>query len=242
MKVKLLSAFLFFAYQFSFSQTVKGKTIYNNYAVQNVEIINATTKMMTVSKENGNFEIVAKDNDILVFISKEHQVKKLILNSKLFTNNELIVELTLKAEELSEVVITNMPSIKLSSDAKYEQSKLDKYAIENAANALKVGGVYMGGIENGMDFMRIGKMIGSLFRKDKKPSKKAEPTMPFIDFAKSSCDERYFLKTLNLKEDEIDLFLEFCDADPRSKKIAETQNILSVMDFLFEKNNAFKKL
>jgi hypothetical protein len=38
--------------------------------------------------------------------------KKITINPKLFTNDELVVELILKAEELNEVVITNMPNIK----------------------------------------------------------------------------------------------------------------------------------
>jgi hypothetical protein len=58
------------------------------------------------SDANGEFSI-AKTNDILVFVSKEHQIK-ITINPKLFTR--LVVELILKAEELNEVVI--IPSIK----------------------------------------------------------------------------------------------------------------------------------
>jgi DNA-binding protein YbaB len=64
------------------------------------------------SDANGEFSYCIKTNDILVFVSKEHQVKKITINPKLFTNDELVVELILKAEELNEVVITNMPLLK----------------------------------------------------------------------------------------------------------------------------------
>jgi hypothetical protein len=66
-----------------------------------------------------------KTNDILVFVSKEHQVRKITINPKLFTNDELVVELILKAEELNEVVITNMPSIKISKNEKWEQDSMN---------------------------------------------------------------------------------------------------------------------
>ena len=114
MKVKLLVT-LFFVYgQFCFSQTIKGKVVYNNYAIPNVEVINSTQKKITMSDADGNFLITAKANDILVFISKQHQLRSFTVNPLLFTNGELLVELILNAEELNEVLVTTMPSIKLS--------------------------------------------------------------------------------------------------------------------------------
>jgi hypothetical protein len=35
-----------------------------------------------------NFQLLQKTNDILVFVSKEHQVRKITINPKLFTNDE----------------------------------------------------------------------------------------------------------------------------------------------------------
>jgi hypothetical protein len=35
-----------------------------------------------------------------------------------------------KVEELKEVIVQSMPSIKLSKDAKWEQAKLDQYTLE----------------------------------------------------------------------------------------------------------------
>jgi hypothetical protein len=59
MKVKLLSALILFTSKFSFSQTIKGKVVFNNYAIPKVEVINASTKH-TVSDANGEFSIIAK--------------------------------------------------------------------------------------------------------------------------------------------------------------------------------------
>ena len=245
MKIKLLATLLIFYFQFGFSQTEKtitGKVLCNNYAIPKVEVINANSKIITVSDVDGNFSITAKNSDVLVFISKNHLLKKLSLNPTLFTNGELIVELTLTAEELNEVIITNMPTIHLSSDTNYEQKKLDEYALEKANSSLKVIGVHTGTIENGANFMRIGGMLLGLFAKEKEPAKKELPKIKFKDLVTTTCDQNYFLKTLQLQPDEIGLFLEFCDADPKSKIITETNNALSIMDFLLEKNIAFKKL
>ena len=50
---------------------------------------------------------------------------------------------------------------------------------------------------------------------------------------------RFFFK---LRPEEKELFIEFCDADPRSKTILEHNNVLTTMDFLYAKNEMFKKL
>ena len=241
MKEKLLSTLLFFTSPFIFSQVIKGKVMFNNYAIRNVEIINSNSRTLTVSDANGYFSIDAKMNDILVFVAKNYEVAKIIVNPLIINNKDLIIELVLKAEELKEVVITKMPSIKLSSNAKYGVEKLDKYGLEKSAYTPKVIGVNMGTIENGMDFIRIGSMIGGLFKREKEPVKKESPIAPFKDLAKTSCKQSYFLETLKLKPEEIELFLEFCDADPKSNTIAESKNILITMDFLLEKSIDFKK-
>jgi hypothetical protein len=80
-----------------FSQTIKGKVVCNNYAIPKVEVINANTKALTVTDANGSFQLQTRMT--LVFVSKEHQVKKLIINPKLFTNGE-IVELILKSRRI----------------------------------------------------------------------------------------------------------------------------------------------
>lgn len=242
MKTKLLSTFVLFSSQISFSQTINGKIVFNNYTIPNVEIINSNSRTLCISDANGYFSITAKMDDTLLFIAKNYELKKIIVNPFITNDKNLIIELTLKAEELKEVVITKIPSIKLSKDANYEQEKLAQYALEKAANRPKVIGVNMGTIDNGIDFIRIGGMIGGLFKKEKEPVKKERPTIPFKDLAKTSCDQNYFLETLKLKPDEIELFLEFCDADPNSKNIATSNNILVTMDFLFKKNLEFKKL
>lgn len=242
MKVKLLSTLFFFTAQISFSQTIKGKIVFNNYAIPDVEVINANSKTLTVTNANGNFSIAAKANDILVFVSKEHQLKKLAITSGTISTKELVIELILKAEELDEVVITKMPSIHLSSDTKWEQGKLDQYALEKAVITPKVAGVYMGGIENAPDFIRIAGMIIDLFRKEKAPTKKSVPKIEFKALTATAFDEKFYVESLKLKPEQIALFLEFCDADPKSKTVSASNNDLALMDFLFVKNNEFKNL
>lgn len=242
MKVKLLGTLLLFTSQFSFSQTIKGKVLFNNYAVSNVEIINENSKTLTLSDANGDFSIAAKTNDILVFIAKNYELKRIAINPLILRDKDLNIELVLKAEELKEVVITKMPSIKLSFDAQYEQGKLSQYAIEKSANAPKVIGVNMGTIENGIDFVKIGKMyFGGLFKGKKQGKDKAE--INFKEAATSNFDQKFYTETLKLKKEEIGPFLDYCNFDPESKRIlSENSNTLVLMDYLYKKNIEYQKL
>lgn len=244
MKVKLLVT-LFFVYgQFCFSQTVNGKVVFNNYAIPNVEIVNSTSKSVTTSDTNGLFSITVKPNDILVFVAKGYEIKSLTITSKMITENNLEITLALKAEELKEIFINNQPSIKLGADTKWEQGKLDQYTLEKNAQRLNVVGVNRHTIDNGMDFIRIGKLIGSLFKKEKDsvPNTKKSLSTTFISEAKNNFETTFYTETLKLKLEQIDLFLQFCDADPKSKTLINDSNALALMEFLLEKNTAFKKL
>ena len=244
--IKIYFSFLllFFMCQSTFSQTEKlidGKVLHERFPVGKVEVVNFNSKKTTITNAAGEFSIVVKTGDALLFVSINHDIKKIVVDQNTIDKNNLLISLILKPEQLDEVVVTKLPSIKLSKDKGYEQGKLDQYAVEKAARSLKTG-VYNGSIENGMDFMRIGGMILGLFVKQKDKIKKSPPKIEFIALAKSSCDQKFYTEILKLKPDEIPLFLEFCDADPKSKTLIENYNILSMMDFLSIKNIEFKKL
>jgi hypothetical protein len=244
MKINLLFAFSLLVCQFSFSQagkTLNGTVSSNSFLLQHVDVINKTSKASTTTNAKGEFTITAKANDSLYFYAKGYYMQRLKLTSEQIDQNNLIVHMFKKPEELEEVVVTKMKSIKLSNDKGYEQGKLDQLTIDKNARKLKTG-VYDGTIENGSDIMRIGGMIIGLFIKDKEPSKEKIPEIEFATLAKKTCNQKFYLEKLKLKPDEIDLFLQFCDADPQSKILIEHSNILSMMDFLSAKNIEFKNL
>lgn len=240
MKTKLLGTLVLFTAQISFSQTIKGKIVFNNLSRSNVEVINSNSKSLSVSDTNGYFSIAAKMNDTLVFIAKNYELKKIIVNPFIINDKDLSIELTLKAEELEEVVI---PEIKSKTTwltkEEIEQIKLNS---SRPKQGLKIIDYKESPQLFGVDFIRLGRQFHKLFKKEKEPEKKQESIIAFKDFAKENCKQSYFLENLKLKPDEIELFLDFCETDPKSKTIAEQKNILSTMDFLFKKNLEFKKL
>ena len=244
-QIKFVVFFLFLIVQISFSQTetvYKGKILCNNFPIENIEIINLNSEKSAFSNSAGEFSIVAKSEDVVVFASKLYDYKRISVLPEYLNNCIQIISLILKPEQLEEVVITKIPSIKWEKDTKWEQGKLDQLALEKVARTPKILGINNGTIENGMDFMRIGGMIFGLFKKDKSEIKKQIPEIQFNELVKSSINQEYYIKNLKLKPEEIALFIQFCDADPKSKIVAANNNSLAIMDFLFEKNLEFKKL
>ncbi|MFV8352238.1 hypothetical protein [Flavobacterium sp. XS2P14] len=247
MNTKLLaSIFIFIFYQTVLAQgnkRIQGQVYFDRTAATKVEVINATAKTVTLTDAEGKFTIGINVNDQLVFVAKNHEIKEIKISIAVLNQGAIKISLSPKVEELKEVIVQSMPSIKLSKDAKWEQAKLDQYTLEKNAKKLKNSGVYTGNIENGMDLMRIGGMILKLFLKEKEEVKKVAITdIDFITLAKSSCDQKFYIETLKLKSEEIALFLQFCEADPKSKTLLENSTVLSMMDFLSNKNIEFKKL
>lgn len=244
--MKLLgSAVLFFFTVCCFSQseiTLTGYIISDKLPASGIEVINLNTEKSAVSNSNGQFQIIAKVADVLIFYSKKHEYKKVVLKAENLKEETFIVSVLRKPEELEEVIITKMPSIKLGLDKGYEQGKIDELTLKKAASTPKVLGVNNGTIENGIDLWRIGGMIIGLFLKDKEPTKVSAPAIDFKTYAKATCEDAFYIENLHLKPEEINLFLEFCDADSGSKAVFVNANRLTLMDFLFKKSIAFKEL
>jgi hypothetical protein len=245
MNVKILLILIFLVCQFSFSQTeklLKGVVSSDNFLLKNVDIINKTSKKSTTTNEKGEFVIEAKVNDSLLIYAKDYNLKRLKVSPKQIELNNLQIIMIKNIEELEEVVIAKKQNLKLSKDKKYEQSKRDEYATEKFDNREGYQKMRKGTFVNGLNFVTIRKKLKDLLAKEKEPEKEALPEIEFETLAKNTCDQKFFTESLKLKPEEIDLFLQFCDTDPKSKKLIENSNVLSMMDFLTIKNIEFQKI
>ncbi|MDW8850150.1 hypothetical protein SD960_08620 [Flavobacterium sp. MMLR14_040] len=239
MKVKLLTTISFFTYQVSISQTEKllhGKVIYQELVLKNVEVINKTAKTSTRTNELGEFAISVKEQDSLLFYSKDYLFTRLKVTLKDLEKNNLVVEMTPKAEELDNVVVSrsvfNKTEIKNIANNKEEINKIIiRKKFDEVTSKVTV---YDGKIKNGLDFSY------PIFDK---PKKKIEPRDDrFKKLVNASCPLDFFIKNLKLKQEEKEIFINFCNTDPKSKILLEHPNVLSLMDFLIAKNQEFLKM
>lgn len=234
MKIQLLTTISFLTYQFSISQTEKllqGKVLSNNNLLKKVEVINKTAKTSTTTNDLGEFSILVKAKDSLLFFSRDYFFTRLKITQQNIDQNNIIVNMVIRPEELKEVVITNIKFDKI----KYDADAINNIDIFKRANNLTktIPGYKDGTIANGMSLA-----IPFGFGKSKE---KKEDKSDFKKLITKTCPPNFFTKDLKLNPDEVELFIDFCDADPRSKNISEQNNILTTMDFLYAKNEMFKK-
>ena len=106
--------FLLFGIHSSFSQNeilIIGKIYDDQFTVQGIQVINLVNEKSTVSDQNGNFYILAKTGDMLVFCSNIYDYKRKFLEQEDINNNCLIIKLSKKAEQLKEVIVYNYSKI-----------------------------------------------------------------------------------------------------------------------------------
>jgi len=234
---------LLFVVQFGFSQskiTINGKVLSENLLIPNVEIINLSTEKSTTTNANGEFSIAAKVNDSILIFHKNYELKGIKISSDDINKKQITVEITRKVEELKEVVVHQV-NVDWEFDKKWEQLKRDEIAVYRKSKTLKNPGVYDGTIENGMDFVKIGKMIFGKLLKGKE--KHNDKVIEFKEVAASNFDQKFYTETLKLKKEQIEPFLTFCNFDPESKKLlSKNSNDLELMDFLYKKSVEFKKI
>ncbi|WP_269234427.1 hypothetical protein [Flavobacterium flavigenum] len=242
MRVKLLTTISFFTYQLSISQTEKllhGKVVSQNLILKNVEVINKTAKRNTKTNEAGEFEIAVNVNDSLLFFSKDFFFSRLKITLENIQTNNLLVNMIARPEELKEVVVLNKEAKAVWLTK--EDIREIKLNAHKSKEGLQIAGYKEATMPNGVDFIYLGKRIHNLLKKEETP-KKEIAQIDFRQLAKNTLNPDFFEKDLKLKPEEKELFLEFCDADPRSKTLLDNPNILATMDFLYAKNHEFKKL
>lgn len=223
---------------FSQTKTIRGKVSYQNVDQKNIDVVNFNNRKFTQTNAVGEFEIEAKANDVLYFMSSGFADQKYKLKAEDIEKSIILITLEEKPIPLQEVEITQIKAIKLETVG-YDNIKMAK--IEKDAAKPKVQNVYTGEIENGADFIQIGKMIGKLFKSKNPKEIKAAP-IPFKDYAKANFNEAFFTKTLKVKQGETLRFIEYCDADPVSKTVTQGNDELAILEFLLEKKTEFDKL
>ena len=79
--------------QFSFSQErelIQGKVIYRNINVPAANVINNTSQTSTITNDQGEFEIFAKEGDEIIFSSVQYIIITVRVNYEILKNKRLI--------------------------------------------------------------------------------------------------------------------------------------------------------
>jgi len=241
MKTKVVILVMFLFCQFCLGQTLvrkplRGRVINDSVKVESGSVFNINSKTRAFISSQGLFDIMAKPNDTLLFLSFGLKSKKIVLTDRDFTVLLLTVKLNTHITPLEEVVVTktvikpNLGNIQRIIDTEYFEDK--QSSLDNPLMPSK--------IKYGMDIDRIGKMIWKSFFKENPNKEKDVDYGDFSDIVPKRIHPFFFTNTLKLKEDEIGLFLIYCENDPKSKALLKPESEFELIEFLINKNEEFK--
>lgn len=233
MKIKITLFLLCFGYfQNSFSQSIKGKVISNKLPIHNVEVINTNSKEVINTNQEGAFEIKAATGNWITFYHKDYDVVKIYVDSLFDFNKSLEIELFQKSTTIEEVQVEKKQSL----------TKGMKYGMPVIPYNKPSVSFSDGTVNTPVDFIQVFGLIKKLFKNKNKVAFKPKEPVQFRTFTAQSYSNEFLMKSLKLKQEEIEEFLNYCSFDSKSKEAVENMNRMTLLQFLIEKSEEFKKL
>lgn len=235
MKIKITLFLLCFGYfQISFSQSIKGKVISNKLPIHNVEVINTNSKDVVNTNQEGAFEIKAATGNWITFYHKDYDVLKIYVDSLFDFNKSLEIVLFQKSTKIEEVQVEKKQSL----------TKGMKYGMPVIPYNKPSVNFSDGTVNTSVDFIQVFGLIKKLFKNKDKDKVDFKPKLPiqFKTFTAQSYSNEFLMKSLKLKQEEIEEFLNYCSFDSKSKEAVENSDKLILLQFLIEKSEEFKKL
>ncbi len=217
-------------------KTISGIVVANDVLVERVDVINDRTRTSQSTNSSGQFSILAQVGDILIFHSPRFAAKKIRIKEADLANSNFKVFLYKKIEELEEVVISNNVQPILIS-----KHILDNRYFGDSKSALTNPHMYTAEIAEAPDLVKIVSLVSKLLKKPKDVSE-SKPVIGFREFVNTSYDRAYLKKTFQLKDDEVSLFLEFCEVDAKANAVKESGDKMALLELLIRKNEEFKSL
>lgn len=242
MKDVIIIFVLCFLSQFCLGQTLTGKSLHGMVVNDSIKIksgyvLNVNSNSRTTINSQGFFDIIAKTNDTLVFSSFGLKSKKIVLTNKDLKVSVLVVKLNVFINELKEVVVSktftkpNLGNTQTIVDTQYMDDK--QSSVDNPLMPVDM--------KYAMDVGRVSKKIWRVFVKT--PDK--TETVDYGTFAEVVHDRinpRFLTHTLKIKEDQVGLFLIFCENDSTSQTLLKPESEFELMEFLTVKSEEFKKI
>jgi len=164
MKVKLTAVALFSFFLWGNAQddgreVLRGKVLYRGNSVVNENVINSNAETATITNEDGQFLIRAKDGDQLVFTAVNYQLKVVTITEEILANKRLVVEVNEKITALDEVVVSPENQKKFL-EVKNEDFKEFEYEIDRSTEVKNVALLNQNDrIEGRLNFVNIFKAI-----------------------------------------------------------------------------------
>jgi len=210
---KLLFFLLFFQTVFSQEKIIHGVVFGMGNNVEGINIVNLVNEKSAVTDAKGEFHILAKPEDMLIFSSFTFDYKRRIIDDDDMRSSILVINLSPKPSQLEEVVITKYRNINAVS-----LGILKKHAKEYTPAQRRLNSARSGLITGLINY--INGTTASL-----KKGLEIEGKEFVIDkFADDYFEPSYFTEVLKIDPEKIKAFQYYCVEDTRFMKAVENKN------------------
>lgn len=231
------------------NEILRGKIVVDTFQSKSINIINVTKGIGTINDRVGFFQIKADVGDKIVFSSVQHRQKTHTVTKKDLKQANLSIRLNVKVNELDEVTISQYD---LSGEAKEDIKKIETYEqslpLFNAKELDLTPFIHEKGaktvknivVRDEMDatpvnFIAVGRMVASLFKKKDRKQSKEVHVWGILDFYKRD----FLVNALKIPETELYNFLDYLNENPATSKVLKTGDELRILAYLMERSEIF---
>ena len=193
---------------------IKGTVFIDSIPTQDVHIINKKLAIGAISNENGQFEILVEENNILLISHLNLEYKEITVNKENIKAKNIVIYVDSKTHMLDDAPVVNAETLKLPyANVKPKDDKTVK--IESGVT------IGLSGLVNALN--------GN--NKKKKLLKKLKIEDQNIANIRKHYTDGFFIRQLKIKEEHINSFLESCISKGiinlyRKDKILELTSVL----------------
>ncbi|MFA9190937.1 hypothetical protein AAGV28_06085 [Flavobacterium sp. FZUC8N2.13] len=235
-----VSLLMFSLSQVGFGQTPDGKVIYGKIVaasgnVEGVTVVNLVNEIATVSDSKGEFYILAKAEDLLVFSSLNLEIHRKLIEDEDLKSSFLTIEMLDKINPLDEVIVNKHPEINavsmgiVSKKVKHLTQMERKLYTAGDFKPIHLLTLLGGGLEVDPILNAINgrtKAIKHMIKIEKKSS-----ILNQIEFL---FEEEFYTKKLNIPKEYIRGFQYYCVEDEKNTSVLESKNKTNI-EFLMTK-------
>lgn len=195
----LLLTFLVSYVALSQEKIIKGRVVANGNNVEGINLVNLVNEKSAVTDSNGDFSILAKVDDLLVFSAVNMHYKRKIIEADDFQKDIIIIEMEPKINQLDEVEITKYVNI-TAYNLGIIKFKPKVYTVAERRMIARVGS-----------------------RAERKASVEGEKKLMLIERIGILYSDEYFIRVLKIDPDYVMAFKYYCSEQPDFIKIVNSR-------------------
>lgn len=224
---------------------LNGLVKHNTTYLQDINIINKTTKLGTSSDKKGKYTIYVSKGDSILFSSVNYKNRIIKITDTHVNNKSITVYLEADLNQLEEVMLAKKTFINWR-DAAVEKGTLldyDKISSSKAPDARKLTDPNANG--GGINFVSIFKKLTQKMRKKRRKEKREREKIielknEFPVIVRNLYGDDFFKDWLNISEYKINIFLDYCQ-DNGLSELYNSDEII-VKNFLIKQSKNFNKI